>query len=214
MSLWPEFFPIPTAGCPDLGARLHEAWLRITGNQKQQWNSRNHFFMAAAEAMRRILVENARRKRRLKHGGSLSDYNVTGVFYDGGGNRHGFLTNMISGAWTTLDDPHAAPGVYGTVPQGIYGSTVVGRYFPDLIHQYGFMGTPIPSLSLANSSNALAVSWPYWNSPFLGWTLQQNSDLTPTNWTPCTATLSNDGTNNSITLPSPAGNLFFRLDQQ
>src|SRR2546427_248691 len=50
-------------------ALVHEAWLRIAGNQDQHWNSRNHFFMAAAEAMRRILVERARQKSRLKRGG-------------------------------------------------------------------------------------------------------------------------------------------------
>ena len=50
-------------------ALVHEAWLRIAGNHDQHWNSRNHFFMAAAEAMRRILVERARQKSRLKRGG-------------------------------------------------------------------------------------------------------------------------------------------------
>src|SRR5438477_12210499 len=50
-------------------ALVHEAWLRIAGNRNQHWNSRNHFFMAAAEAMRRILVERARQKSRLKRGG-------------------------------------------------------------------------------------------------------------------------------------------------
>jgi RNA polymerase sigma factor (TIGR02999 family) len=50
-------------------ALVHEAWLRIAGNRDQHWNSRNHFFMAAAEAMRRILVERARQKSRIKHGG-------------------------------------------------------------------------------------------------------------------------------------------------
>jgi|SRR6266403_2295688 len=50
-------------------ALVHEAWLRIAGNQEQHWNSRNHFFMAAAEAMRRILIERARQKARLKRGG-------------------------------------------------------------------------------------------------------------------------------------------------
>jgi RNA polymerase sigma factor (TIGR02999 family) len=52
-------------------ALVHEAWLRIAGDQNQHWNSRNHFFMAAAEAMRRILVERARKNRRLKRGGGL-----------------------------------------------------------------------------------------------------------------------------------------------
>ena len=51
-------------------ALVHEAYLRLVdGKQAQQWNSRGHFFGAAAEAMRRILVEQARRKRRPKHGG-------------------------------------------------------------------------------------------------------------------------------------------------
>jgi len=52
-------------------ALVHEAWLRLVGNGESSWQSRRHFFAAAAEAMRRILVENARRKRRLKRGGQL-----------------------------------------------------------------------------------------------------------------------------------------------
>jgi RNA polymerase sigma factor (TIGR02999 family) len=51
-------------------ALVHEAYLRLVDAEKaQHWNSRGHFFAAAAEAMRRILVEQARRKRRAKHGG-------------------------------------------------------------------------------------------------------------------------------------------------
>ena len=50
-------------------ALVHEAWLRLVGDRHQHWNSRNHFFMAAAEAMRRILIERARQKGRLKRGG-------------------------------------------------------------------------------------------------------------------------------------------------
>jgi RNA polymerase sigma factor (TIGR02999 family) len=51
-------------------ALVHEAYLRLVdAGQAQNWNSRGHFFAAAAEAMRRILIENARRKRRPKHGG-------------------------------------------------------------------------------------------------------------------------------------------------
>jgi RNA polymerase sigma factor (TIGR02999 family) len=51
-------------------ALVHEAYLRLVGLDKvQPWDSRGHFFAAAAEAMRRILVEAARRKQRLKHGG-------------------------------------------------------------------------------------------------------------------------------------------------
>ncbi|HSG71265.1 MAG TPA: ECF-type sigma factor [Planctomycetaceae bacterium] len=53
-------------------ALVHEAYLRLVDDEKSQhWNSRGHFFGAAAEAMRRILVEQARRKRSLKAGGDL-----------------------------------------------------------------------------------------------------------------------------------------------
>jgi RNA polymerase sigma factor (TIGR02999 family) len=64
-------------------ALVHEAYLRLvcdrspapgaarSGSGEQNWNSRGHFFAAAAEAMRRILVENARRRTRKKHGGEL-----------------------------------------------------------------------------------------------------------------------------------------------
>jgi RNA polymerase sigma factor (TIGR02999 family) len=53
-------------------ALVHEAYLRLVGQgAEQHWDSRRHFFAAAAEAMRRILVENARRKQRVKRGGHL-----------------------------------------------------------------------------------------------------------------------------------------------
>jgi RNA polymerase sigma factor (TIGR02999 family) len=50
-------------------ALVHEAYIRLVGEEAQNWKSRTHFFAAAAEAMRRILVDNARRKRSLKYGG-------------------------------------------------------------------------------------------------------------------------------------------------
>jgi RNA polymerase sigma factor (TIGR02999 family) len=52
-------------------ALVHEAYLRLVENESTHWNSRGHFFAAAAEAMRRILVERARHKRSLKAGGDL-----------------------------------------------------------------------------------------------------------------------------------------------
>jgi len=51
-------------------ALVHEAYLRLVGDQPQNWQNRGHFFAAAAEAMRRILVENARRKHSRKQGGA------------------------------------------------------------------------------------------------------------------------------------------------
>src|ERR1700677_1161186 len=54
----------------DATALVHEAYVRLVGKENEQrWVSSGHFFAAAAEAMRRILVDNARRKRRIKHGG-------------------------------------------------------------------------------------------------------------------------------------------------
>src|ERR1051326_6654434 len=52
-------------------ALVHEAYLRLIGNEPVQWNSRGHFFSAAAEAMRRILIARARKKSARKHGGGL-----------------------------------------------------------------------------------------------------------------------------------------------
>jgi RNA polymerase sigma factor (TIGR02999 family) len=59
-------------------ALVHEAYLRLVGNGEpaHPWNSRGHFFAAAAEAMRRILVENARRKGRIRHGGEHRRVNL------------------------------------------------------------------------------------------------------------------------------------------
>ncbi len=53
-------------------ALVHEAWLRLGADAPPTWKSRGHFFGAAAEAMRRILVERARRRSRMKHGGGLA----------------------------------------------------------------------------------------------------------------------------------------------
>jgi RNA polymerase sigma factor (TIGR02999 family) len=59
-------------------ALVHEAYLRLVdGNQAEHWNSRGHFFAAAAEAMRRILVDNARRRARHKHGGGCQREELT-----------------------------------------------------------------------------------------------------------------------------------------
>ena len=51
-------------------ALVHEAYIRLVERDNQNWDNRRHFFTAAAEAMRRILIENARRKKSLKHGGA------------------------------------------------------------------------------------------------------------------------------------------------
>jgi RNA polymerase sigma factor (TIGR02999 family) len=63
-------------------ALVHEAYIRLVEAKDQSWNSRGHFFKAAAEAMRRILVENARKKKSLKYGGRykrMVDIDVTAL---------------------------------------------------------------------------------------------------------------------------------------
>jgi len=65
-------------------ALVHEAWLRLVGTEaadapQKQWNGRGHFFGAAAEAMRRILVEKARRKARVRHGGKMQRTDLTSL---------------------------------------------------------------------------------------------------------------------------------------
>ena len=60
-------------------ALVHEAYLRLVGQEDPGWQGRRHFFAAAANAMRRILVDNARRKQRLKHGGNLERVDVEEV---------------------------------------------------------------------------------------------------------------------------------------
>ena len=67
-------------------ALVHEAWLKLLGPDggQRSWANRGHFFSAAAEAMRRILIENARRKKRLRHGGNHQrvDLNQAEIAFD------------------------------------------------------------------------------------------------------------------------------------
>jgi len=61
-------------------ALVHEAYIRLVGSEAQDWRSRTHFFLAAAEAMRRILIDNARRKKSIRYGGARHriDLNMAG----------------------------------------------------------------------------------------------------------------------------------------
>ena len=60
-------------------ALVHEAWLRLGGPGQQQWQNRGHFFAAAAEAMRRILIERARRRSRLRHGAGKRHLDISEI---------------------------------------------------------------------------------------------------------------------------------------
>jgi RNA polymerase sigma factor (TIGR02999 family) len=68
-------------------ALVHEAWLQLVGDGSRTWKNRAHFFGAAADAMRRILIDNARRKSALKHGGgqervSMEELEITATTLD------------------------------------------------------------------------------------------------------------------------------------
>jgi RNA polymerase sigma factor (TIGR02999 family) len=60
-------------------ALVHEAYIRLVGDEPHHWDGREHFFAAAAEAMRRILVENARRKQSQRHGGGHHRITLDGL---------------------------------------------------------------------------------------------------------------------------------------
>jgi RNA polymerase sigma factor (TIGR02999 family) len=63
-------------------ALVHEVWLRLGGDAQPDWKNRAHFFAAAAEAMRRILIDNARRKQRERHGGGLEKISAERTGFD------------------------------------------------------------------------------------------------------------------------------------
>ena len=63
-------------------ALVHEAWLRLGGDEQPDWKSRAQFFAAAAEAMRRILIESARRRRAVRHGGALQRVSASATGFD------------------------------------------------------------------------------------------------------------------------------------
>ena len=63
-------------------ALVHEVWLRLGGDAQPQWANRAHFFAAAAEGMRRILIDNARHKRAVRHGGELAKVSADATGFD------------------------------------------------------------------------------------------------------------------------------------
>ena len=69
----------PSARTLQATALVHEAWLRLTADEDVKWDGRAHFFAAASEAMRRILIDNARRKRAQRHGGGLQRVDMEDV---------------------------------------------------------------------------------------------------------------------------------------
>jgi RNA polymerase sigma factor (TIGR02999 family) len=90
-------------------ALVHEAYLRLVGGETpHRWDSRRHFFAAAAEAMRRILVESARRKHSAKHGGQCTRIDLDEALVVGDEPRHDLLDLDELLNQLTASDPRAA----------------------------------------------------------------------------------------------------------
>jgi len=90
-------------------ALVHEAYLRLVDvEQAQKWNSRGHFFSAAAEAMRRILVENARRNARVRHGGDRQRVELADTPQPQGPSPETILAVDEAVTQLALEDPAAA----------------------------------------------------------------------------------------------------------
>ncbi|HEX5271816.1 MAG TPA: ECF-type sigma factor, partial [Gemmataceae bacterium] len=89
-------------------ALVHEAYLRLVGGEARHWNGRGHFFAAAAEAMRRILVERARRRDRQKRGGGLNrvDLDAPALSYES--SAHDLLAIDDALEKLAADNPDAA----------------------------------------------------------------------------------------------------------
>ncbi|HVM49464.1 MAG TPA: ECF-type sigma factor [Candidatus Acidoferrum sp.] len=89
-------------------ALVHEAWLRLARQEERQWADRKHFFFAAAVAMRRILVESARRKARLKRGGLMERIEFPETGLPGPAKSEEVLALDEALARFALEEPEAA----------------------------------------------------------------------------------------------------------
>jgi len=128
--------------------------------------------------------------------GFAQQYSIDWYKIAGGGGTSTGATYQVTG---TIGQPDAG----GAMTGGNYSLT--GGFW-SLISVVQTLGAP--PLTITHSGNSVTVSWPY---PSTGWTLQQNPNLAvPGGWT-ASGGISNDGVNNFITITSPTGNLFFRL---
>ena len=127
-------------------ALVHEAYLRLVDVDKtEQWNSRGHFFAAAAEAMRRILIEDARRKGRVKHGGRRARIELDHVDLADDGTGEDILALDEALERLTAEEPVAA-------------EVVKLRYFAGLTTDQAAVTLGI-SLRTANRHWAYAKAW-------------------------------------------------------
>ncbi len=162
--------------------------------------------------------------------GNLEDGEMGYLWYDELGNHLGAMTNsgpFDPATWTTPNNgfwTDSGPwyghmstfAVFFDLHNGNYGLDVIqgsGALAAEIAVCAGNIGPngPVaPRLAITRSGNSVIVSWP---TPSTSWTLQQCSDLAAGNWSDCGDTISDDGTNSSVTITPPTGNLFFRLKQ-
>ncbi|MEO6594122.1 MAG: ECF-type sigma factor [Planctomycetota bacterium] len=129
-------------------ALVHEAYLRLVGNGAEpHWNSRGHFFAAAAEAMRRLLVERARRKRRIRHGGGMARIDLENLDVEAERGADDLLALDEALQRLTAEEPSAA-------------EVVKLRYFAGLTAEEAAAALGI-SLRTANRHWAYAKAWLY-----------------------------------------------------
>ena len=126
---------------------------------------------------------------------TAQSYSIDWYKIAGGSSTSTGTTYSVSG---TIGQPDAGTALTG-------GNFSVTGGFWSLVNIVQTLGAP--TLTISHSGNSVRISWPY---PSSGWTLQQNSGLGTTNWSTSSG-ISNDGTNNFITIIAPTGNLFFRL---
>ena len=130
-------------------ALVHEAYLRLVKPEGEVgWDGRGHFFAAAAEAMRRILVDKARRKRRVRHGGQFGRVDLDQVATIGGNDA----SDDVLAIHEALDELAAE--------QPIVAEVVKLRYFAGLTTEQAGQALGI-SLSTANRHWAFARAWLY-----------------------------------------------------
>ncbi len=86
-------------------ALVHEAYIRLVGPESQNWYSRGHFFSAAAEAMRRILIDTARRKKSLKYGGDRQRVDLDKVDLSIDGPSDELIALDVALAKLAIEDP-------------------------------------------------------------------------------------------------------------
>jgi RNA polymerase sigma factor (TIGR02999 family) len=129
-------------------ALVHEAYLRLVGNGTDpHWNGRGHFFAAAAEAMRRLLVERARRKRRVRHGGGRTRFDLDDLDVEAERGADDLLALDEALQRLTAEEPTAA-------------EVVKLRYFAGLTANAAAAALGI-SLRTANRHWAYAKAWLY-----------------------------------------------------